>query len=89
MEAGYVKHSVDNSVGALSDVISTLGFCERQIFAASDDHSMRDETEAALVAIAHTLSTVTRLLEWEIGGLEKIAAAAGQALTKPERRASV
>lgn len=85
MEAAYVKHSADNIVGALTDVMSTLRFCERRIFAASDDHSMRDETERDLVSIVHVLAATQRLIEWEVYEIEKLSATAAEDLRVPPR----
>ena len=79
MDAALVKHIAENAVEALSDAMVTLRLCERGIFAASDDHSMKDETERDLVSICHVLATVGRLVDWELCELEKIAAGSSPA----------
>ena len=87
MDAAELMHVADNAVGALSDAMSTLQFCERRIFAALDDHAVKDSTERDLISIAHTLATATRLIEWEIAELEKIAASSEKHVQEAERRA--
>lgn len=81
VDAAYVNHLATDVAGSLSNIISTLQFCERLVCTASDDQAMKDETKRDLVSIAHVLAMTSRAIEWEIAELEKLAASA-QAATR-------
>lgn len=83
--ADAVKHVTNNLERSLSDVVTSLRHCERQVVAATDDTTMRESTENRLVEIARLLSVIGRLVEWECGELGKLASWADEAA---QRRAA-
>lgn len=78
MDARLVKHHVDQLINALSDISGTVKFCEKRIWDASCDHTMKEETEDLLNGSARTLSLIARLIDWGLEEMEKLAMRAGR-----------
>lgn len=76
MDANHVRHAVDDLVGSLADIAGTIRLCERRIWDASNDTSMKAETETALNQTARVLSAIGRLIDWELEAAEKLVIAA-------------
>lgn len=88
MDAHLVKHHADQFAGAFADIAGTIRFCERQLWDASCDHSMKPETEELLTAVARALSLILRLTDWEVQEMEKLGIAAQEEIDGTKRRAS-
>lgn len=88
MDAHLVKHHADQFAAAFADIAGTIRFCERQIWDASCDHTMKEETEHMLSSIARTLSLIVRLTDWEVQEMEKLGIAAQEEIDGMKRRVS-
>lgn len=86
MNPHIVKHHVDQFAGAFADIAGTIRFCESQVWAASNDTSMKEETEQALNSIARMLSLIVRLVDWEVQEMERLGFSAREEIDNAERR---